>query len=351
MDIAPIDEFSSAQISLRVFGKINLFLQVDGVESNGYHKLLTVFQPVDLYDDVHLSLRSSGDCHLVRYAGRVCGTNIFGDKDLCIRALNIFLDKYRAEVDSNCSDYFDIFVNKMIPVQGGMAGGSVDAAGVLRLLNEYYGFPFNTVTLEELAARLGADVPFGVRNVLSVGNRYGDVIEPLELPSCSDSNGIFPVEEYCWLLILNKVGLSTPDVFAELDRLYALNDGVEKGVSGGDCASFCADGLGGVSDKKKDIVCLKQDIVFAYRDSYSLAKEIRNDLEIAALSLYPKLSHILVEGIRGGALRGFISGSGPTCVLLCESESKAEQIRQYLANIDYLSDVIDEMLVVSNVSL
>lgn len=329
----------SSIFSVRKYGKINLFLKVFPVEPNGYHRLFTIFQPVDLYDDIFLKKVSQAD-HVVEYSGRVSGVNIFGDKDLCLRAVNVFLDKYVAEVDNGCVDKFHISVYKNIPVQGGMAGGSVDAAGVLCLLNDYYSSPFSVEELEEMAALLGADVPFGVRNVLCVGDRYGDKVEPIVSDALDESL----VDSFSWLLLINKQGLSTPEVFAEFDNQIAclereglrMSDNVK--AQSGVC--FDSDSVG----FRESFVA---DFLSVYSNVYGLGGFIFNDLESAALKLRKDLREIISCANDLGVVKSFISGSGPTCVLLCES-SRVESVKEQLLACSVVEKYVDEILVVKN---
>lgn len=323
-------------LKTRVFGKINLLLKVNSVDNVGYHPLLTVFLPVDIYDDIVLKELSCHDSskdnnflpfcdHIVSYSGRLTGINVFGDKDLCLRALRTFLaNLVEKGIDIN-GRFFEVNVHKNIPVQGGMAGGSVNAAGVLCLLNEFFDLPFTVVELEQMGASLGADVPFGVRNCLSVGTGYGDNITPIFL----NDFVVDQAKHYYWVLVIIREGLSTPEVFAKFDEL---------------CVPVSERGFGG-----SDVEALCEKIVDVLSDCDSLASFISNDLQDIAVSLRSYLGEILAFGDENGALKGFISGSGPTCVFLCKDFETAMRFKGKLEKHDVLSLKIDEVLVVKAV--
>jgi len=157
-------------------GKLNLYLRVTGQREDGYHTLETVFQQVALCDNVSLTLHNRGGCS-VRTNKRFLPTD---GRNLAIRAAEAFFEASKLE---NPGLYINI--RKSIPVGGGMAGGSTNAAAVLSLLNRAFGGPLSHGRLHELALGLGADVPFCLTGGAALATGIGEVLTPITaLPPC-----------------------------------------------------------------------------------------------------------------------------------------------------------------------
>jgi len=169
-------------------GKLNLLLHVLGRRADGYHELQTVFRLVERSDQVGIGVRGDG---AVRFAGP------FGDDNLCARAARLLKD------ESGCSLGCDITLQKVLPVGGGMGGGSSDAATVLWVLNDLWDLRFERRRLMELGARLGADVPFFLFGRNALGEGIGERLSALELPPA-------------WYLVLvPQVEVSTKEIFSD----------------------------------------------------------------------------------------------------------------------------------------
>jgi 4-diphosphocytidyl-2-C-methyl-D-erythritol kinase len=190
----------------------------------------------------------------------------------------------------------DIGILKSIPVAGGMAGGSTDAAAVLVGLSALWGGELGREDLLELAAELGSDVPFCVYGGTAVGTGRGE-----QLASALSRTTLH------WVLAFSKQGLPTPAVYRELDRLRAA----------------------GTQPPSTD--CDKLLRALAFGDVSQVAALLHNDLQPAALSLRPDLRRTLLAGREAGALAGIVSGSGPTCMFLAEDAQDAVDIAAQLS--------------------
>jgi 4-diphosphocytidyl-2-C-methyl-D-erythritol kinase len=277
-------------IRVRVPAKINLYLGVGPRRPDGFHELHTVFQALDLFDDV-----------VVRHAGAGIRLTVTGAHaeavptdatNLAWRAAQLVADR------AGQAAAVSIELIKNIPVAGGMAGGSADAAGALLACSELWHTGGDRSELPGLAAQLGSDVAFGVLGGTALGTGRGEILAPVP------STGTF-----WWVFALADFGLSTPAVYAEFDRLSEEQQGVP---SGGD--------IDAVLDAVRT------------GDVYALASALSNDLQPAALSLAPSLERTLTAGRNLGALAGLVCGSGPTCAFLVTDQPAAKYLAETLAS-------------------
>jgi 4-diphosphocytidyl-2-C-methyl-D-erythritol kinase len=185
-----------------------------------------------------------------------------------------------------------LIIDKAIPVAGGLAGGSADAAAALVALNRFWDLGLSPAHLVELAAELGSDVPFGVLGGNAVGSGRGESLRPLAAAGSFD-----------WVLVTSPKGLSTPQVFAHFDAL----------------------GLGdGLSDPPAIPPALLAGL--ACGDPVAVGANLVNDLQPAALSLRPELGEAIEAALAAGAAGAIISGSGPTVACLAKSPSAAQSL-------------------------
>jgi len=168
-------------------GKLNLFLHVLGRRADGYHEVQTVFRPIERGDRVRIVVREDGT---IRFTGP------FGEDNLCVRAAHLL----RTETGTRLGA--DIALEKRLPVGGGLGGGSSDAATVLLVLNKLWRTGLARIPLQELALRLGADVPFFVFGRNALGEGVGERLQALELPPA------------WYLVIAPQVAVSTKEIFA-----------------------------------------------------------------------------------------------------------------------------------------
>jgi 4-diphosphocytidyl-2-C-methyl-D-erythritol kinase len=277
----------TGSVTVRVPGKVNLYLAVGGLRDDGYHELTTVFHAVSLLDEV--TVRNS-DVMSLEITGEGADKLPADEHNLAWQAAELLADHVGRQPD------VAITIEKAIPVAGGMAGGSADAAAVLVAMNTLWELGVPRRDLHALAARLGSDVPFALHGGTALGSGRGE-----ELATVLARN------TFHWVLAFADSGLSTPAVFAEIDRLRA------------------ADGPPRLAEPEPLLAAL------AAGDAAELAPLLGNELQAAAVSLDPSLRRTLRAGLDAGALAGIVSGSGPTCAFLCTSAAEAIDVGTQLA--------------------
>jgi len=266
---------------VRVPAKVNLQLAVGPREADGFHNLVTVFQAISIYDDVTISKTAPGSGITIAITGDHTHGVPADSTNLAVKAAQLIADDYDFALD------IYIEVNKSIPVAGGMAGGSADAAAVIVGLNELFTLEMSREEMLEFGSQLGSDVPFMITGGTAIGQGRGDQL------TAALSRGT-----YHWVLALSSVGLSTPAIYQECDRLRA--------------------GLDIAAPQTSD--ALMQSLLAADPKAVGLA--LQNDLQSAACSLRPALTLILDVGEEYGALGAIVSGSGPTVAFLVGDEEQ-----------------------------
>jgi 4-diphosphocytidyl-2-C-methyl-D-erythritol kinase len=271
-------------VRVRVPAKINLYLGVGVLRTDGFHELNTVYHAVSLFDE--LTARP-GDTLALTMEGEGAGSLALDETNLIIRAARALAARARVPAHAR------LHLRKTIPLAAGLAGGSADAAATLMACDLLWGTGMSRDELADIGATLGSDIPFLLHGGTALGTGHGEAISPvLARPST-----------WHWVVALADGGLATPDVYRKLD---ALRD-----------SPFPPKALAG-SDELMS--ALRQ------RDPAVLGAALGNDLQPAALALRPDLAEVLAAGERAGAVTGLISGSGPTCVFLATDGAHAERV-------------------------
>jgi len=269
-------------VRVRVAGKINLALRSGARRPDGYHSLATVFQAVSVYDEVEA--RWAPGTFTVSVTGEQAALVPADGTNLAVKAARLLAATAGAgRTDLGCH----LAIRKAIPVTGGMAGGSADAAGALLACAVLWDLDTSPDDLLELGARLGADVPFSLTGGTALGTGRGDRLTP------ALSRG-----SYHWVLALSDGELSTPEVFGRFDAI------TPEAAQRPEVPSALLNALIG-------------------GDPLALGRQLVNDLQPAALSLRPQLRQVLQAGLDLGAVGAIVSGSGPTVALLAADESAA----------------------------
>ena len=276
--------------------KVNLHLAVGDVRDDGYHELVTVYQALDLWERVSVA---PAEHDSVEVSGPGADQVPTDRSNLAARAVDLLREA------SGDRTPLALRMVKGVPVAGGMAGGSADAAAALVATGAALGLGLGRPELEDLAARLGSDVPFCVRGGTVLGTGRGE-----ELATLLRSG-----PELHYVVATARGGLATPEVYAELDRLRAEAAPPRVGDS---------DRLVGA---------------LAGGSAEDVAAALGNDLQPAAVSLMPALRHTLRSGEEAGALRGLVSGSGPTCVFLCRDAESAVSVAAELSGMGAAREV------------
>jgi len=283
-----------AAVTARAPAKVNLLLQVGPRRDDGYHDLVTVFQALSLHEDV-TATPTRGPGVGVRVSG-TDGTDVsrvpLDGTNLAVRAARLLAER------TGTPGGVDLHLRKGVPVAGGMAGGSADAAAALVACDAAWGTHLGLERLGELAAELGSDVPFALHGRTAVGTGRGERLVP-----------VMTTATFSWVLVTSPVGLSTPAVFREFDRLT------------GDGGSDLTDG------RRLRAV----ETALRAGDPAGLGAALHNDLAQAALSLAPQLRATLARGLEAGALAAVVSGSGPTVALLASSAGAATELAAAVA--------------------
>lgn len=269
------------EVVVRAPSKINLALAVGRPMPDGYHPLATVFQAVSLLEEV---TATAADGFALTVEGLQADRVPTDGSNLALRAAR------RLAEHVGIADGVHLHVRKGVPVAGGMAGGSADAAAALLACDTLWRTGLAREELSELAATLGADVPFALLGHTAVGRGRGDLLTP------ALSRG-----EYHWTLALQDQGLSTPEVYRMFDEL-----------------------LGGLDVEPVPDRALLQALSSGDPEAVGLA--LGNDLQPAALELAPHLAETLAVAEDAGALGVVVSGSGPTVAALGRSRQHAVAI-------------------------
>lgn len=270
-------------VTVRAPAKINLHLGVGPARADGYHQLATVYQAIGLYDDV-----TASDAAAWTVAVSVSG----GDLDVSGVPLDEHNIAIRAGLELTRHHGIEraahLDIAKSIPVAGGLAGGSADAAAALVALDRLWDLQTPDDDLLEIAGRLGSDVPFALLGGSAYGTGRGELVEPVT------DHG-----QWWWVVLPHAIGLSTAAVYAEYD---ALGLGEQLRAPDGLFAALVA---GAPED---------------------LAAELHNDLEPAALELRPDLAATRESILDAGAYAALLSGSGPTWLGLAGDADHAREI-------------------------
>lgn len=269
---------------VRVPGKVNLQLSVGPKRADGYHDIATIFQAVSIYDDVRVTIKdpdakSAFDISISSEHATAIPTD---KSNLAYIAAEVMYEKFEL------SGSIEIKIDKKIPVAGGMAGGSANAAGVIVALDSLFSLGLSRDEMQEVGATIGSDVPFSIAGGTAVGTGRGERLTP------ALTRG-----QYSWVLATSSSGLSTPAIYNECDRL-------REGMS--------------ISMPQ-----LSESLMQALStaDAKALGKALQNDLQAAACSIRPALRLILDVGMDYGALGGVVSGSGPTVAFLASDDEHA----------------------------
>ncbi|MFE5816477.1 4-(cytidine 5'-diphospho)-2-C-methyl-D-erythritol kinase [Streptomyces sp. NPDC056479] len=277
----------SASVTVRVPAKVNVQLAVGAARPDGFHDLANVFLAVGLHDEV--TVTPSPDGLRVTCDGTDADQVPLDRTNLAARAAEALAARYGRTPDVH------LHIAKDIPVAGGMAGGSADGAGALLACDALWGTRASREELLDICAELGSDVPFSLVGGAALGTGRGEKLRVL------DVGGTFH-----WVFAMAGRGLSTPAVFREFDRLGEGND-IPEPVASQPLLDALAKG-----------------------DADALAAAVSNDLQPAALSLFPELADTLAAGLAAGALTALVSGSGPTTAFLARDPESAEKVAESL---------------------
>jgi len=273
------------ELEITAPAKINLYLAVEEKRADGYHNISSVMQKIDLADYLHLRIGGQGITLFCPSSGLPEDSS-----NLAWRAAKIFFES------TGIPEGVTITLRKEIPVAAGLGGGSSDAAAVLVGLDRLYGTELGRETLQTLAARLGADVPFFVADsptALATGT--GTELQPFAGPTGY------------WIVLINPgFAVSTRWVYENL----ALTTGNKFYTLPGSLRSVDTS------------IALLNSLFSSTGPRFTLF----NDLEAVTVANYPELQRIKESLDRGGATASLMSGSGPTVFGIVTDYDQAEKL-------------------------
>jgi 4-diphosphocytidyl-2-C-methyl-D-erythritol kinase len=283
-------------VTVRVPGKVNVYLGVGPREFSGYHELATIFQAVGIYDEVTVS---AADSLTITGLGAFADRIPTDESNLAWKAAELVARACGEEPNVH------IQIDKSIPIAAGMAGGSADAAATLVACDTYWNAGIPRDQLDAMAATLGSDVPFMLHGGCALGVGRGDVLSPVMIRG-----------SFHWVFATFDEGLSTAQIYEKTDELRGLEFEAEPEVPT-ELLSALARG-----------------------DAPALGRLLHNDLQLAATTSRPQLGRVLEQGIDYGALGAIVSGSGPTCAFLVRDESSAIDLVVALKASGLVDDVL-----------
>lgn len=288
------DLAASSSVTVRAPAKINLHLGVGPVRGDGFHPLATVYQAVGLYDDVTVSDAATWSVHVVGDDHIDLGAVPEGEDNIAVRAGHALAAHHGIDRAAH------IEIHKGIPVAGGMAGGSADAAATLVGLDRLWDLRTSDEDLLRIAAGLGSDVPFALLGGTALGTGRGELVQPVP-----DATVLW------WVVVPHEIGLPTPSVYRHFDVLA----------------------------KRGEIEPLDPDVperllaALAAGEYDEVAGLLDNDLARPAYSLRPDLLALRERLEEAGADAVLLSGSGPTQVMLFDSAELARGAAKQLTDL------------------
>jgi 4-diphosphocytidyl-2-C-methyl-D-erythritol kinase len=283
-------------VTVRVPGKVNVYLGVGPREFSGYHELATIFQAVGIYDEVTVS---TADSLTISGLGSFSDVIPTDETNLAWKAAELVARACGEEPNIH------IQIDKSIPIAAGMAGGSADAAATLVACDAYWNAGIPRDQLDAMAATLGSDVPFMLHGGCALGVGRGEVLSPVM------TRGSFH-----WVFATFDEGLSTAQIYEKTDEMR------------------------GLEFEEAPEVPTELLSALARGDAPALGRLLHNDLQLAATTSRPQLGRVLEQGIDSGALGAVISGSGPTCAFLVRDESSAIDLVVALKASGLVDDVL-----------
>lgn len=263
------------ELKLNAYAKINLAIDILGRRENGYHDVKMLMQSIDLHDEITLSINNTGKISL-----SIDKNLPVDDKNIAYRAAKLLFENY------HINQGLHIDIKKNIPIAAGLAGGSTDAAAVLKGVNHMFQLGLSTEKLMDLGKKLGADVPYCIKGGTMLASGIGEILkEQTSMPA------VYLV------LVKPNISVSTKDVYEEFDKL-SLSEDVRPDI---DSLIHALD-EGGL----EYIACnMKNVLELVTEEKFPIIKDIKNTIN------------------RQNSLGCMMSGSGPTVFGLFKEKEEA----------------------------
>ena len=282
------------KIVVKAYGKVNLGLDVTGKRPDGYHLVKMVMQTVDVCDLVTVAVSEGAEDNIIRLTCDNAGVPL-DESNLAFRAARLLCAEY------NIKERIDIDIRKNIPMAAGMAGGSADAAAVIKAFHDLLLPQMSDEAMDRAALKLGADVPFCLRKGTYKAEGIGEKLTKLkDLPHCH------------MVIVKPGFGVSTPWAYKALDAKEENN---------------------GKSLEHPDIDKLVNAINNG--DISAIAHSMGNVLETVVTEEYPEIRYIRERLMEHGAVKALMSGSGPTVFGIFIDEDKARRALSDLGGGEY----------------
>lgn len=273
------------KVELKAYGKVNLGLDVTGRRDDGYHLVKMIMQTVDVYDEITVSSEEGqGEKQIIITCDNPEVPS--DERNLAYKAASVICDRYQL------SERIVIDIRKHIPAAAGMAGGSTDGAAVIRAMDILFSLHMSEAEMDEIALKLGADVPFCLRKGTYLSEGIGE-----KLTRIRDLT-------HCWMVIIKPdFGVSTVWAYKALDEHIKVH----------------GDGQNLHPDIDRLIEAIEGENI------KDIAGNMGNILETVTVKEHPELHEIKKKLTDAGALAALMSGSGPTVFGIFEDEYQADK--------------------------
>ena len=283
--------------SLIAPAKINLYLEIIGDRPDGFHELVMILQSIELSDRLQISSNNTQNISLHCHHPQLPADRT----NLAYRAAKLMCDEFPDIYDNYGG--IDITIEKNIPVAAGLAGGSTDAAAVLVGINLMWELGLTQPELQELGAKLGSDIPFCISGGTAIATGRGEQLDPLK------------DLDHLWVVLAkyNNLSVSTPWAYQTYRQQFGNTYVSDKE---------------GIKFRTAQIHSGPFVSAIIHKDGAAIGKLLHNDLEKVVLPENPQVAQLRKAFAEAGVLGTMMSGSGPTVFALCESEVRAQQVKQ-----------------------
>jgi len=278
--------------SFNSFAKINFFLNISGIYKNSYHKIKSIFCEIDLCDIIEYEKNSLDKIRVFDKS------NILPEDNLLLKASNKFIENI-----NRIPFGVDFYIEKRIPIGGGLGGGSSNASAVLKILNRIWKVNFSNNKLEEIGSTIGSDVPFFIKGKIQAVYGTGNILKKLDIKKRIDIQ---------ILLIIPELRVSTPDAYKMLDESNLVLETFEESKK--------------FKNIKKGFITGNFDLII---------NNIYNKFEQVVFKKYPLLKKIKEEILDTNAVQSFMSGSGSTMIGIYKNEQELLKSYNYFKEKGY----------------